>query len=220
MANVDEFIEKYQSSAHKPKLLVIKSAGGDILAGIKLGRWVYQNQLDVKVNKYCLSSCANYVFPAGKNKILTQYALLAWHGGGQSKSLQNMAAFDKKMAKLFIKNNITDQQKQSELYQQQLQIREKLLKEEAQFYQDIGVNPVITTIGGYYPDKEKTDLVRYSKKTRPKDMLKYQGFYYTLADMKKLGVNGISLADGSWQPELNKNADDFFLVDLTRYWQK
>ena len=60
--------------------LVITSSGGEVGAGIKLGLWVADNGLDIEVPEYCLSSCANYVFPAGHHKSIGQGAIVAWHG--------------------------------------------------------------------------------------------------------------------------------------------
>jgi hypothetical protein len=60
--------------------LVIRSSGGDVEAGIALGHRVFEAELDVEVRDYCLSSCANYVFPAGRRKIIPTGAVVAWHG--------------------------------------------------------------------------------------------------------------------------------------------
>jgi hypothetical protein len=60
--------------------LVIISTGGDVEAGIALGLWVFDHRLDVVVPEYCLSSCANYVFPAGRHKSIGAGAVVAWHG--------------------------------------------------------------------------------------------------------------------------------------------
>ncbi len=50
--------------------LKINSRGGEIGLGIDLGNLVFDHQLNVEVGQYCFSSCANYVFPAGKVKYL------------------------------------------------------------------------------------------------------------------------------------------------------
>jgi hypothetical protein len=60
--------------------LIITSGGGEVEAGIALGLWVYDHSLDIEVPEYCLSSCANYVFPAGRNKSIGAGAIVAWHG--------------------------------------------------------------------------------------------------------------------------------------------
>lgn len=60
--------------------LIITSAGGEVAAGISLGLWVYEHRLDIEVPAYCLSACANYVFPAGRHKSIGAGAIVAWHG--------------------------------------------------------------------------------------------------------------------------------------------
>lgn len=62
------------------RTLVIDSPGGDVSAGIALGRWIYHNGINVEVAGQCLSSCANYVFPAGRHKRIRDGAVVAWHG--------------------------------------------------------------------------------------------------------------------------------------------
>ena len=60
--------------------LEISSGGGEVDAAIELGYWIHAHDIDVVVTDYCLSSCANYIFPAGKEKIIRQGAVVAWHG--------------------------------------------------------------------------------------------------------------------------------------------
>lgn len=74
----------YDSLTDKPKVLSIKSIGGAVLVGIELGNWVRAHKLDVKVMEYCLSSCANYVFPAGNRKVVSNFAVIGFHGGANS----------------------------------------------------------------------------------------------------------------------------------------
>ncbi len=70
----------YNSAKIKPKRLIIFSNGGDVYIGMSLGEFVFNNQLDVEVNRLCFSSCANYVFTAAKNKYLNPDSILGWHG--------------------------------------------------------------------------------------------------------------------------------------------
>ena len=77
------------------KRLVIDSRGGEINLGMDLGEWVFANGLDVEIGSECLSSCVNYVFPAGRQKLLGASSQLAWHGGAFQDSesmLQNLSA--------------------------------------------------------------------------------------------------------------------------------
>jgi hypothetical protein len=62
------------------KKLHIASGGGDVEAGIAMARYVHSHAMDVEVSTYCLSSCANYIFPAANNKYITGNGIVGWHG--------------------------------------------------------------------------------------------------------------------------------------------
>ena len=51
------------------------------------GIWVVDGNLDVVVDHSCLSSCANYVFTAGRNKSILPGAVVAWHGSAKQPGL-------------------------------------------------------------------------------------------------------------------------------------
>ena len=46
-----------------------------------LGEFVVERRLDVSVPRYCVSSCANYVFTTGRLKLLGKHAIVGFHGG-------------------------------------------------------------------------------------------------------------------------------------------
>jgi hypothetical protein len=60
--------------------LVITSGGGEVNAGLDMGEAIHARQLDVEVPAFCLSSCANYVFPAARRKRLGHPLAVGWHG--------------------------------------------------------------------------------------------------------------------------------------------
>lgn len=63
------------------RLISIESGGGDVAAGIALGTWMLANKIDVEVvGRGCVSSCANYIFIAGRNRRIAPGAVVAWHG--------------------------------------------------------------------------------------------------------------------------------------------
>jgi hypothetical protein len=67
--------------------LMIRSPGGDVRAGMIFGDWVDARGLDVVVVDYCVSSCANYVFMAGKRKLVLPGGVVAWHGDAHQRDL-------------------------------------------------------------------------------------------------------------------------------------
>jgi hypothetical protein len=60
--------------------LVISSGGGDTVEGRHVGRWVRDRALVVEVDVICFSSCADYVFPAGRARVIRTDAFVGWHG--------------------------------------------------------------------------------------------------------------------------------------------
>ena len=60
--------------------LVITSHGGLVDAALDMAEAVADHALDVEVPQACLSSCANYVFPAGRKKRLGHARAVGWHG--------------------------------------------------------------------------------------------------------------------------------------------
>jgi len=70
------------------KALLIRSGGGSVSVGMDFGEWVYERGFDVIVDDVCLSSCANYVFPAGRIKTILPGGLVAWHGNSLQKSAE------------------------------------------------------------------------------------------------------------------------------------
>jgi hypothetical protein len=74
--SVDEFIRLNDDKLYSP--------GGIVGAGIKLGRWVRRKNADVRVEFVCASACANYVFTAGRKKIIARDSVVMWHGGTQA----------------------------------------------------------------------------------------------------------------------------------------
>ena len=58
----------------------ITSRGGDTSVGKKMGRWIHDRNINVIVDNFCISSCANYIFTAGRNKVIREDSIVGWHG--------------------------------------------------------------------------------------------------------------------------------------------
>lgn len=48
-----------------------------------MAKVIHRRGMDVEVFGLCFSSCANYIFPAGKNKSITSLGIVGWHGNIQ-----------------------------------------------------------------------------------------------------------------------------------------
>ena len=60
--------------------LVITSPGGLVIPALDMAEALHARGLDVEVPRACYSSCANYIFPAGRRKLLGGPAAVGWHG--------------------------------------------------------------------------------------------------------------------------------------------
>ena len=81
-----------RAEAFPVQRLLIDSPGGDVGAGLTLGRWIADHGIDVEVVGLCASSCANYVFAAARRKIIDDGGLVVWHGSVLQKDLRDRAA--------------------------------------------------------------------------------------------------------------------------------
>jgi hypothetical protein len=60
--------------------LVITSGGGQVTSALAMAEAIHARGLDVDVPVACLSSCANYIFPAARRKRLGHPLAVGWHG--------------------------------------------------------------------------------------------------------------------------------------------
>lgn len=65
----------------RPVYIVLHSGGGEVKSGIDMANAILDRQATTIVDGVCASSCANYVFVAGKKRIVNEASLLLYHGG-------------------------------------------------------------------------------------------------------------------------------------------
>lgn len=70
----------------KYSTLRINSRGGELMSAMDFGAAVFKNELDVVVTGLCNSSCANYIFPAGRKKRIEVGAFVMWHGDARQRN--------------------------------------------------------------------------------------------------------------------------------------
>jgi hypothetical protein len=100
------------------------------MVGMDFGEWVYERSLDIIVNDVCLSSCANYVFTAGRRKLILPGGFVAWHGNAHLSSLED-------------KISALPEEVQTDA---QVRMRTWRAREDA-FYRRIGVSECLARIG-------------------------------------------------------------------------
>ncbi|TRW48698.1 hypothetical protein FM042_06845 [Aliidiomarina halalkaliphila] len=164
--------EAYEQASNKPTRLLISSTGGEIRLGLELGRWIVQHELDVEVLDLCASSCANYVFPAGKTKYLRKDSVLIWHGSAWQENW--------KVAE--------DTQK---VFDQWLDV---IRASETEFFAELEVDNMLAVYG----QRNRPTLLRLVVHNLRHGSGPKQGVDYSLADMKRFGLHNIVLVDGEW----------------------
>lgn len=193
-----EFKRIFAENKQSVKWVDIKSKGGEINVGMDFGDLIHSHGLNLSVAEYCLSSCANYVFTAAVSKKMGKHALIGFHGGASSQS------FDDTQLEEQIRS--FPQEQQADIRQQMTQqLQAYLLQSEQReraFFGKIGVKQQITTLG-----QAQTYSERY-----PAEL--YFGWYYTVADLEKLGVKNVSVLNPPWELRQLSEKVSVFLVTV------
>lgn len=178
--------------------LDIKSVGGEINLGMELGEFIFKHQINVAVNEYCYSSCANYIFTSAKLKELGKHGLVGFHGGASSQSF-NYTQIEQRVQEF-------PEEQQSEIRKQMLQqlslYLEKAKSREANFFNTISVNQAITTLG---------QAEKYKRLYDPEN---YIGWYYSVEDLQKLRVTNVTVIAPPWEPRHLPNDAMVFQVKV------
>lgn len=173
-----EFFERYNNRS--VSRLEINSSGGEVEAGIQLGLWVHARRLDVVVKGVCLSSCANYVFTAGRHKRVMPGSVVAWHGNYHHLDKTGLWRDD---VDLRMRRDGEDKAIATANVRKQV---DKLVALEQQFFARVGVDEFLCWVGKSAPHHVPD--------------------YYTLsaADMARFGVQLVSLPVGYADTDFDK----------------
>jgi len=206
---VKRFIALYDKQKTKPTLITIRSKGGDAESGMDFGDFVRAQQLSVRVMDYCISSCANYIFPAAKTKRLAKDAVIAWHGAVNSgqfnfkpedgSKIQNFRCQTRETCHAEMARHMAEThpcakpetcaEEREKLATHALAIFEGLAKREQAFFESIGVDGLVTLYG--------------------QDVVKCRcNWTFSVEDMRHFNINDVAVedADGwhdwSWSASL------------------
>lgn len=214
-----------RSAADKKTFIVKESSGGDGYTALAIGILIHRHNWDVEVVGVCASSCANWIFPAGKTKYLNIQSLLLFHGGPhQANSLENVSKLEQTFAAngapagpvqlgqenkegvVRWKPNRTaadDEVLEFLSINKDLPFVEKVKEfrnASDRFYKELGINPMLPEYGqiGAYEPLYKS--------------YKYGGFIYRLDSLRRLGIGNIELKTGEWRPERHPDYPDVYEV--------
>jgi hypothetical protein len=152
--------------------LLLDSRGGDVAAAIVLADWVHARQLDVVVTGVCLSSCANYVFPAARQKEIRPGAIVAWHGNYHHLAHTGLWRDD---VELRMQRDGEDEQTATRYVQSQVA---RLVELEREFFKRIGVDEQVCWIG----------------KQPPYNVADY--YFLSATDMARFGISDVQAPAG------------------------
>lgn len=189
----DGVFELYQEASPKPTTILIESHGGAAGAAMQLGMWMLDHELDVRVDTFCYSSCANYVFLAGRNKFLAPHASIMWHGGVTQPinraDLEHL--LDDMLGALDDEARVAvlAERPRERLLEQMEASKLELIARETRFFERIGVDQRITVLGHLF----ERELLAADHD--------YSGWDLALEDLDKLGVHHIRVTgDATWLP--------------------
>lgn len=185
----------YDSLAVKPTVLSIRSGGGPVTAGMPLGRWVRERGLDIKVLEYCMSSCANYVFPAARRKVVSNFAVIGYHGGPSS----GQYGFTDDTRKMV--DAMPPEQRKAFLDDLDKSIRTDGEQERA-YLRWLGVREDLSTLG-----QQDRYQQRYSADPN------VLGWTYSLEGFAKFGVRDITVINPPWKPGSAMKKARFELIE-------
>lgn len=155
--------------------LHITSSGGELGLGMDLGELVHGHGLDVRVLDYCASSCANYVFPAGRRKLLGAASAVIWHGSAIQADVGAAEAIDFDAVTELRGSPLTEAGKAA-MIERFAAYGRAMRERQAAFYAALGVDQRVTVFG--------QDVACDCEWTVP------------VADMARFGIAGIEAPDG------------------------
>jgi len=154
--------------------LVVDSAGGEIVIGMDFGYWLLERGLDVTVDGVCLSSCANYVFTAGRSKTILPGSVVGWHGSAEQPGLLDQMHAE---AERTVRAKRLPPGKEAEelvrVRQANVDYLTGAILKQGEFFHRVGVDEYITRIGN--------------------EVYGLPGFYYlSVQDMARFGIKDVS----------------------------
>jgi hypothetical protein len=182
--------------------LVISSGGGDTVEGRHVGRWVRDMGLVVEVDVICFSSCADYIFPAGRARVIRADAFVGWHGNERQFHLlaaRKGVSLEDQLAQ-YVPKDASPEQRDT-FFRDFAETTKVTLKDEADFYAKLGLNDAfaVCAVG---------DLLEKSP-----GFAGQIGWGFSLADMAGFGMtNTVYLGDGTYEKDSSRFRQYLWLI--------
>ena len=186
-----DFLDAVRGKENQITTIRVNSPGGITDQGILIGQWIFDHEIDVIVEEQCFSSCANYVFTAGKNKIIEKDAIVGWHGSEQQEPFI-AAGLGLTMRELHVRNYdrrkefggpLTPNESKEEYVENMLKYDEyERVDDESEFLEKIGVN-LYLMVYGFLPDQFDYYMTEQTE---------FGGWTFSIEDMAKFGVHNVT----------------------------
>ncbi len=183
--------------------IVMYSGGGDTVAGRHVARWVKSMGVVVEVDTICFSSCADYVFPAGRARVIRADAFVGWHGNERQFAVlaaRHGVSLEDELRRFAPKALSAEQQ---DAFLRELGETLKVTqKDEADFYAQLGLNDAFAVCAVGDEQEERFGFAGR------------KGWGFSIGDMALLGLTDtVYLGDGSYE----KNSVGFlkYLVQIS-----
>jgi hypothetical protein len=173
--------------------MVISSVGGETRNGREIGQWVHDMALIVEVDRVCFSSCANYIFPAGRVRAIRANAFVGWHGDERGMEIDagkrgvSLASEVRSLLPPEVLNG-PPENIQGHIDEALASLR-KSMQEEAAFFAQLGLR-----------DDFATCAVGDAASSKYSSLHDRKGWGFSIKDMERLGlVNTVYLGDGVYE---------------------
>ena len=181
-----DFLDAVRGKENQITAIRVNSTGGITDQGILIGEWIFEHGIDVIVGEVCFSSCANYIFTAGKNKIIEKDAIVGWHGSEQQDPFI-AAGYGISMEELYRRNydemlewgEIPSGESKEEFVQSMMMADED---DEPEYLDKIGVH-LYLMVYGFLPDQFD---YYFSDDTH------FGGWTFSIEDMAKFGIHNVT----------------------------
>lgn len=232
-----------ENSIFTPRSIIVNSGGGNLLAGMAIGKLVTEHQLDVHINGLCNSACANFIFPSGKSKSLTSNSIVMYHGNSLQEKQQHLRQAlravngDAKKLPDDIDLGIIGKEVATRFHHQDERSLNTTKTSDSQntnlaaIHQYLGFPPNLNVLESIeFQDHIELELYKtwgidhkigvYGQIGEYRDIYQsyqYDGFYYSLEDMERMGIKGIRIkGQKEWAPEKNPQISTYYKVDLKK----
>ncbi len=210
----ESFLDLVKGQEDEITTLRVSSAGGETDEGIKLGHWIFEHGIDVVVDELCFSSCANYIFTAGRNKTIMAGSIVGWHGSEQQDehlaqglglTVEELLAqqYDELVAEGVDPPSPERRRKFVEVV---LSRRPAAVREEQAFLEKVGVS-VDALVYGFLPDQFQDYYVNRAAHI--------DGWTFSIEVMARFGIDNVMYAgDGDYPSEQAREDYGVVVFDL------